>query len=177
MASSPLGLERGHPRLVDYDPRWPEIFTALRVKLMGTLQERILEVRHVGSTSVRGLRAKPILDVLVGVSNLATSLECVPLLAGLGFEHGPEDDLRERHYFRAFQDGLRTHHLSLAEPNSKFYRNTIVFRDALRESPELARRYEVVKEEVIASHVPGQPLHLGKTEFVSEVLASHGGVD
>ena len=176
MDSPPLGLDTRHPRLVDYDARWPAVFAALRADLLSTLSARILDVHHVGSTSVPGLRAKPILDVLIGVADFEASLECVPLLAGLGFSYGPEDDLPDRHYFRAHRDGLRTHHLSLAEPTSTHYVNTLVFRDALRASPELAREYLGLKESIYARHVPGEPLHPGKTDFVTGVLATRGGI-
>jgi GrpB-like predicted nucleotidyltransferase (UPF0157 family) len=173
MTARALGLVSGRPVLVDHDPRWAGIFQQLRVELLSRLTGRILNVYHVGSTSVPGLRAKPVLDVLVGVPDLDASLSCVPVLAELGFVYGPDDDLPDRHYFRGSAGGLRTHHLSLAEPDSAYYRDTLAFRDALRASPELAREYEALKERLIAEHVPGRPFHIGKTEFVARVLAEN----
>jgi GrpB-like predicted nucleotidyltransferase (UPF0157 family) len=160
----------GRPRLVDHDPRWPALFERLRETLTAALSGRILHVHHVGSTSVPGLRAKPIMDVLVGVPDLEASLACVPTLAELGFVYGADDELPDRHYFRGSRGGLRTHHLSLAEPRSTHYRDTLAFRDALRGSRELAREYERLKEELVARHRPGDLFHLGKTEFVARVL-------
>ena len=123
----PLGMIVERPELVPYDERWPAVFDRLRRSLADRLGDRILSVHHVGSTSVPGLSAKPILDVLIGVESLAASLECVPVLAELGFEYGPEDDIPDRHYFRGRRGGLRTHHLSLAEETSSHFVNSLVF--------------------------------------------------
>ncbi len=141
MTSESLGMVEGQLRLVEYDDRWPGVFEELRGCLVRRLKHRVESVHHVGSTSVPGLAAKPILDVLVAVPDFEASLECVPLLAKLGFEYGPEDDVVDRHYFRGRRDGLRTHHLSLAEPTSRYFIDTLAFRDALRASPRLAAEY------------------------------------
>lgn len=169
--SSPaLGIDPAAPRLMPYDERWPRIFASLRGTLHGALGGRVLSIHHVGSTSVPGLSAKPILDVLIGVEDLAASLECVPALAGLGFEYGPEDDIEERHYFRGHRGSLRTHHLSLAEEGSAHFTNALVFRDALRESSDLAKDYERLKQRLYGAPRHGTELHRGKTEFVRGVL-------
>ena len=109
--------------------------------------------------------------MLVGVADFEASLECVPLLAELGFEYGPEDDIVDRHYFRGRRDGLRTHHISLAEPSSHYFIDTLAFRDALRASPRLSAEYEALKTRLYREYVPGTQLHHGKTDFVREVLA------
>ncbi|WP_405283860.1 GrpB family protein [Gaopeijia maritima] len=172
----PLGMIADQPQLVPHDDRWAELFDRLRVSLTRRLGDRILSVHHVGSTSVPGLSAKPILDVLIGVQSLAASLECVPILAELGFEHGPEDDIPDRHYFRGQRGGLRTHHLSLAEESSAHFINSLVFRDALRESPELVRAYETLKRDLYATRKRKSELHRGKSSFVAQVLRERGGV-
>lgn len=175
--SEPLGMLRERPRLVEYDDRWPQIFLDLRDRLYEALQDRILSVHHVGSTAVPGLLAKPILDVLIGIADFDAALECVPPLADLGFEYRPHDAIPDRHFFRAETDGLRTHHLSLAETASLHYTNALVFRDALRESPELAREYEALKMKLLKDELrSGNFPPDGKSEFVMRVVASHGGL-
>ena len=172
----PLGMNVHRPQLVPYDGRWAGVFETLRSELRRRLGDRIDSIHHVGSTAVEGLDAKPILDVLIGVDDLEASLECVPILAELGFEHGPEDDISERHYFRGFRGDLRTHHLSMAEPSSAHYINSLIFRDALRDSPELARQYVELKRKLYAGSKHRSELHRGKTDFVRDVLRARGGV-
>ena len=170
----PLGMVEGKPDLVPYDERWPELFEELRTTLLHELGRRAASVHHIGSTSVPGLAAKPVLDVLVAVSDLERAVECVPVLERLGFEFGPEDDIPERHWFRGRSRGLRTHHLSLAEPDSSYFLDHLAFRDELRRSRELVVRYERLKSELLAQQVVGRPLHGGKTAFVKSVLAGRG---
>lgn len=174
--SEPLGMLRKLPRLVEYDDRWPQLFLDLRDRLYEALQDRILSVHHVGSTAVPGLLAKPVLDVLIGIADFDAALECVPSLADLGFEFRPHDAIPDRHFFRAERDGLRTHHLSLAETTSAHYINALVFRDALRESPELGREYEALKMKLLQDELrTGTFPPDGKDEFVMKVVASRGG--
>ena len=172
----PLGMLVATPRLVPYDERWPQVFASLRDSISRRLGDRCRSIHHVGSTAVPGLSAKPILDVLIGVPNLDDSLECVPSLAELGFEYGPEDDIADRHYFRGRRGELRTHHLSMAEESSAHFVISLIFRDALRESAELAREYEVLKRELYSTTRPKSELHRGKTDFVLSVLRDRGGI-
>ncbi|MEQ9400636.1 MAG: GrpB family protein [Longimicrobiales bacterium] len=160
-----------------YDARWPREFERVRAELTAALPRGVLAIHHVGSTSVPGLAAKPILDVLVGVPSFSPALrELRPALEGLGFTYRPDDDLPDRHYFPRTVAGLRRHHLSLAEPASRHYRNTLVFRDALRDDPALARRYEALKRHLAATVGTDRLAYLdGKTAFVHEVLDAYGG--
>ncbi len=72
-------------------------------------------MHHVGSTSVPGLCAKPILDLMVSVPNFEDSLALVPELEQLGYEFRPDEEIPGRRFFRRSNGILRTHHLSLAE--------------------------------------------------------------
>ncbi|EQD82430.1 hypothetical protein N599_30655, partial [Saccharopolyspora erythraea D] len=118
--------------LVDYDPRWPELFRREADRVRGALGEAALRVEHVGSTSVPGLCAKPVIDMLLVVADSADEPSYVPALEAAGyalrirepdwFEHrlfkGP-DTAVNLHVFRAgcaeaarmlrFRDRLRAH--------------------------------------------------------------------
>ncbi len=171
-----LGLESGHTTVVPYHPEWPTLFEGAAAEIRGVLGHQILGIEHVGSTAVPGLAAKPILDILVAVSDFQKALKAAPLLADLGYEHRPDEESPDRHFFRRRVDGRRTHHLSLAEPTSSHYRNTIVFRDALRADPRLAKAYEALKLD-LANRFPHdrEAYSRGKTQFVVDVLRASGG--
>jgi GrpB-like predicted nucleotidyltransferase (UPF0157 family) len=171
----PLGLASGRVTVVAYDERWPALFQEAAAELRRSLGDRILEIEHVGSTSVPGLVAKPVLDILVGVPELRRALDLVPDLEKLGYEYRPYEDTPDRHYFRRWAGGLRTHHLSLAEPTSSHYRLTLVFRDVLRANAALAEEYGVLKHALAERFPCDREAYLeGKTEFVMQVLNSHG---
>ena len=172
----PLGLRRGEVVVAASDPRWPRLFEAAATELRRTLGTAILDVHHVGSTSVPGLCAKPILDILVSVPNFARAVHLASQLGTLGYEFRPEEEIPDRHYFRRPPgDELRTHHLSLAEPDSRHHQATLAFRDALRRDEALAQSYARLKE-ALARRFPHDRLAYleGKSQFVMEVLKSVG---
>lgn len=80
------GDHAGSPvRIVDYDPRWPELFQQQSVKIRAALGDRAFEIEHVGSTSVPGLAAKPVVDVLLAVANSADEPAYLPALESAGY--------------------------------------------------------------------------------------------
>ena len=169
-----LGLKRGQVTLVPYDPRWPGLFEEAASQLRTSLGSTILDVHHVGSTAVPGLCAKPILDILVSIRDFDAARQLVPQLAELGYEFRPDEEIPDRHYFRRPPGGeIRTHHLSLSEPESHHHRVTLAFRDALRRDPQLAAAYARLKLELAQRFPFDRPAYIeGKSQFVRDVLAS-----
>lgn len=171
-----VGMEVGNTiTICRYDPAWVEEFERVRKELEVACCGSILVVNHVGSTSVPGLDAKPIIDILVGVQDLERSLELSPILDCLGFQCRPDDELPDRHYFPRTIDGLRRHHVSLAEPRSRHYMNTLAFRDALRRNDELANKYALLKR-LLAVEVGKNRIDYlnGKTAFILNILSKEG---
>jgi GrpB-like predicted nucleotidyltransferase (UPF0157 family) len=161
--------------LAPYNPLWADEFERVRAELVAALPAWIISIDHVGSTSVPGLDAKPIIDISVAVPDLQASLVLVPTLDRLGFLYRGDDDLPDRHYFPRTVAGLRRHHLSLAEPDSWHRRNSLTFRDALRRDADLARRYGELKRRLAASAGTNRLDYLnGKTDFILQVLKAEG---
>lgn len=170
-----LGLESGTVRVVSYDRRWPHLFEVASRELRIALGSSIVAVLHVGSTSVPGLCAKPILDILVTVPDFEASLELVPRLEDLGYEYRPDEEIPDRHYFRRRRGTARTHHLSLAEASSRHHRVTLAFRDALRADPSLASDYAGLKLHLARRFPRDRQVYLeGKSGFIARVLGESG---
>jgi GrpB-like predicted nucleotidyltransferase (UPF0157 family) len=170
-----LGLVTGTVSIVPYDPRWPQLFEEAAAELRAVAGGALLDVQHVGSTSVPGLSAKPVLDVLAAVPDFEGALELVPAIESLGYQFRPAEEIPDRHYFRRRIGVIRTHHLSLAEPSSHHYRVTLAFRDALRADPDLARQYEALKLDLAFRYPSKRDAYTeGKTAFVRRVLAPFG---
>lgn len=170
-----LGLGSGEVRLAPYDPRWRVLFDEAASELRGALGAHVLGIHHVGSTSVVGLCAKPVLDVLVSIPDFAQGLDRVRTIEGLGYEFRPNEDIPDRHYFRRLRGAEQTHHLSLAEPSSWHHRATLAFRDALRTDPRRAEAYATLKLRLAARYPKNRPAYIeGKSGFVERVLTEVG---
>ena len=162
--------------VVEYDPRWPEQFAEESERLRQVMGDALVAVEHVGSTSVPGLPAKPVLDILVGVRALAEGEQAVPALASLGYEYRGENGIPGRLFFRK---GLvpyrRTHHLHMVETGHEQWAPMLSFRDYLRSHPDEARRYEALKHDLADQFRADRRAYTdGKAEFVKAVLKKAG---
>jgi GrpB-like predicted nucleotidyltransferase (UPF0157 family) len=148
------------------------LFAEEAARLRAALGDRLLAIEHVGSTSVPGLAAKPILDLAAGVSSLADAEALFPALAALGYAHKADPDLPERLYLVKGPPERRTHHLSLAEPTSRFWRDHLRFRDLLRADAALAAGYARLKLELAERHPDDRPAYqAGKQAFIDAALS------
>jgi GrpB-like predicted nucleotidyltransferase (UPF0157 family) len=156
--------------IVAYDPRWPIRFEAERALL-----ERVLApwlqggIHHIGSTSIRALAAKPVIDVMAGVRDLEQACAAFEPLAEAGYANTPH---RPRtHHFSKGPAHAYTHGLHLTEPGSDLWLERLAFRDALRASPELAAEYAELKRRLASNPTT---YTLSKRPFVARVLADAG---
>lgn len=142
-----LGLRHGYNLLVDYDPGWENAFLEEQKRLESALAGIQKGVEHFGSTSVEGLRAKPILDILVGVAPLSEWMECRLPLEGLGYDYAEHAGVAGHYVFGRGRDRTeRTHLVHVVEFNGQSWQLNLAFRDALRADSDLRRDYQRTKE-------------------------------
>jgi GrpB-like predicted nucleotidyltransferase (UPF0157 family) len=159
-----------------YDPAWPEQFHAQAAKLTELLKPWLVTpVEHIGSTSVPGLAAKPILDMMAGVGDLESARAAIPVLTSHGYTHGQHRPAT-LWFHKARSGGEPEQALHLTEPGSSLWRERLAFRDALRADPQVARRYQELKERLAADGDDITTYTAGKREFVVAVLARSGVV-
>lgn len=161
-----------------YDPQWPRDFETERDRVTSALQPWLVRpLEHIGSTSIPGMPAKPIIDMLAVVGNVDDLPAADRALAALAWVHAPEpgDDQRRVRSFCTPSIARRTHHLHVVEETSPGWRGTLAFRDYLRARPGLAAAYAALKRELAAQY-GGDPnrreaYRAGKAQFVAEVTA------
>lgn len=170
MREEPLGLERYTVMLKQYDTRWAELFEEEHVRLKAVLGDEV-EVQHVGSTSVPGLGAKPILDIGVGIEDFDAASASVESLEKLGYTFRGEQGIPRRHYFVKGPDDNRTHHLHMLERTNPEWRKLLFFRDYLRAHPEALGQYQKLKTH-LAEQFPGdrEAYTNGKHTFIQDIL-------
>jgi GrpB-like predicted nucleotidyltransferase (UPF0157 family) len=156
--------------VVDYDPKWQEVFAVLRERIGNTLGDLAAAIEHVGSTAVPGLAAKPVVDIDVLLSSAGRLQEAIKRLARLGYVHEGNLGIEGREAFRQPTDEP-AHHLYVCAPDTTEFLRHIAFRDYLRFHPESARIYGELKR-CLAMEYPSDRARYGsgKDEFVREVL-------
>lgn len=132
--------------VVPYDPKWEEHFQQIAEELKQLLGELALAVEHVGSTSVPGLAAKPIIDIDVVIRDYSVFSQVVQLLESGGYFHEGDLGIAGREAFGYLgKEHLQKHHLYVCTSDSKELRRHLAFRDYLRSHADAAGEYGRIK--------------------------------
>jgi GrpB-like predicted nucleotidyltransferase (UPF0157 family) len=166
-----IGLKRGTVRVVPYTPDWLKCFQAERDLLRTALGSKVLEIRHIGSTAIPGMPAKPIIDILVAVRNLADVSDFLNALVRLGYEDKGDGGVVGRRYFVKGTEAGRTHHLNFYEMNSPGWATHILFCEYLKSHNEVAEEYADLKQTLAKKFPTDRASYAnGKEQFVTAVL-------
>jgi GrpB-like predicted nucleotidyltransferase (UPF0157 family) len=160
--------------IVDYDPAWVLIFRQIRDFVLPVVSDLVIGIEHVGSTSVPGLAAKPIVDVDVVVSNEEDVRIAVQRLTALGYVHEGDLGVTGREAFVP-PKSMTWHHLYIVTVDNLEYKRHILFRDYLRNNPLMAKQYGDLKVELAQRfHDDRGAYSVGKSDFVHEILRIAG---
>ncbi len=153
--------------LVEHDPQWPMEFEAEAERLEGLLGERAVGIHHIGSTAVPGLDAKPVVDLMVEVSDLREVQQMTDVFEEAGYEVLGENGIPGRHFITRNEEGERTHDVNIFESGHDEITRMILFRDRMRENPDEATAYSELKNK-LASMYKNDPIRYtqGKSDFI-----------
>jgi GrpB-like predicted nucleotidyltransferase (UPF0157 family) len=153
MRSVTIGARRrvdGPIHLADYDPAWPILYEREASRIRALLNERVLLLEHAGSTSVPGLAAKPIVDIVLGVADPADEASYVPPMEAGGYVlRIREPDWHQHRVFKGPDTDINLH--VFAADSSEIVR-MLAFRDRLRTHDDERQRYLAAKRELAARH-------------------------
>jgi GrpB-like predicted nucleotidyltransferase (UPF0157 family) len=136
--------------LADYDPRWPAMYEHEATRIRAALGDRVVLLEHAGSTSVPGLAAKPVIDIVLGVADPADEAAYVPDLVAAGYVlHIREPDWFEHRMFEDRDPSVQVH--VFAADSTEIVR-MLAFRDRLRARDDERQQYEKTKRELGARH-------------------------
>lgn len=165
------GREKREIEIVDHDPAWAERYEHERACISAALSARVLRIDHIGSTSVPGLAAKPIIDIDLTVADPADERAYVPDLEAAGYV------LRVREPgHRMLRTPARDVHLHVCAPGSDWEARHVIFRDWLRVHADDRQRYEDVKRELAGRDWDDMNDYAdAKTDIVAEIMARATG--
>ena len=158
-----------HVYIVDYDPSWPQKYEEEAEKLRAVLGDNCAALYHIGSTSVEGLAAKPIIDILGAVKSLEEADKQRAAFEALGYEYLGEFGIAGRRYLRKGGDE-RTHQVHLfQEDDRENLSRHLAFRDYLRAHEDVKREYAALKKQLAAKFPYDIESYCdGKDAFVKE---------
>lgn len=170
---SGVGLAHSRIAVVPYDSRWPREFEAAAGEVVAALGPNLLAIHHIGSTSIPGVHAKPVIDMLAVVADLHAVDQRTADMRGLGYEAMGEFGIKGRRYFRRDDStGRRTHQIHAFAEGSPHVRRHVAFRDFMRAHPNLAEKYGELKRRLAAAHPYDIDAYMdGKDGFIKEMEA------
>ena len=136
----------------DYSPAWPAAFNQEAKRLKSLLGDELIIVHHIGSTSVPGLAAKPIIDLLPLVRTIETLDDLTPMLEDAGYQAWGEYGLAGRRYFTKDRDAYRTHNIHIYQLGNPDVERHLAFCAYLRSHAQVRDEYAALKRDVYAQH-------------------------
>ncbi len=165
-----MGLKVGTVKIEKYNPNWELEFYKEKEDLAKIFGNLATEIEHIGSTSVKGLSAKPIIDIAVALKKL-DDFEKVKEK----FQKEPysvkEDSDEDEILIRKGAEDNRTHFIHVMEINSKRYKDTIIFRNYLRKHEEAMKEYESLKKELAKKYADNRKMYTSsKNEYIDNII-------
>lgn len=157
--------------VVPYRPEWPDMFQEEKEKIEGILGSGLTAVHHIGSTAVPGLSAKPILDIMPVVADIAGADLRVQQFEEQGYEYMGEFGIPGRRYLRKERNGIRTHHIHIFGVESqRDIRRHLAVRDYLRAHAAAAKAYGALKRRLARQFPEDLEAYCdGKDAFVKQL--------
>ncbi|NEQ99829.1 MAG: GrpB family protein [Cyanothece sp. SIO2G6] len=157
--------------VVPHNPAWQAAFELEARCVAAALGANVAEVYHIGSTSIPGIYAKPIIDLMVAVGAIAPVDRQTPAMGERGYEAMGEYGIPGRRYFRKDNAaGTRTHHVHVFEMGSDQIERHLAFRDYMRAHPKEARAYSDLKQMLAKAHPTDIEAYMdGKDGFIQAI--------
>lgn len=166
-----MALKRGIVELENYNEEWSKEYKREEELLKKVLGSKIKEIHHIGSTSIKGLKAKPIIDILIVVDSLENISEIENLLKPYDYENRGQQGVSDRYFFAKGPEDARTHYVHFVEPKSNTYYNLVYFKKYLIEHPEYIKKYCDLKQDLAEKYADERPKYTkGKNDFIAEVI-------
>ncbi|MFK0330379.1 GrpB family protein [Rhizobium sp. NPDC090275] len=171
-----LGLKNLTVSLSDANALWHEAYEEEAEAIRQALGDTVIDIQHVGSTSIPSIKAKPIIDIMVGIRYFADGPACVGAMESIGYDYAGTDLVPDDHIFgRGIKGETRTHLVHVVEYRGENWNRMLAFRDALRANPDLARAYEQLKIDLAGTHASSRAEYTrAKHDFVEQVVKDAG---
>ncbi|MBO1580680.1 GrpB family protein [Bacillus sp. XF8] len=162
-----------------YNSNWHTEFMKEKEKFITLLKKEILAIEHIGSTSIEGLGAKPLIDMMIGVENLNVVNQWIDPLQTIGYEYVFHKEFPNRRFFRKGKWRAGTHHLHVYMYESEEWNNNLLFREFLRKNEWARAEYRQVKQDLAAKYPFDRVAYTkGKSPYIEKIISiAQGNLD
>ena len=165
-----IGLKRGTVKVVPYRKEWAREFEKEKARIFQICGDKIVAVEHIGSTSVPGLAAKPIIDIAIGVRRLEDAEQLLRPLRKIGYQFYKKFQ-RQRLFVAKGPDENRTHYLHVMRYKGAKWNADQLFRNYLRSHPKEVKRYIQLKTKLAREHSNNRQAYSdGKDIFIKSII-------
>ncbi len=161
-------------QVLPFNPKWREWFMEIRNQIWPQISDLALDIVHVGSTSIEGMGAKPIIDMDIVVSDMGDLDAIASRLGRIGYIHQGNLGILGREVFGLDYEHKHAHNLYLVVVGSTAYCNHMLLKKHLTENPEAFRRYNDQKMSLAESSESREDYWRAKTELILEFLETEG---
>ena len=167
-----IGLKRGMVELFPHDPLWDKEAKRTIDQLYELLGKKAIAIKHVGSTAISSIGAKPIIDIVIGVNDIESILADIDMLGSHNIIYRGEDVKGQLLFVMGdMNKDTRSHHIHVVKWQSEAWNNYLNFRDYLNNNYDKAKEYEKLKEELAKKYPDNrQKYTIGKQQFIDEIL-------
>lgn len=155
--------------VVSYNPNWKDMYKEESGKIKNILNDIIIDIHHIGSTAIPGIKAKPVIDILVEVKNIEEVDKYNHKMKELGYEVMGEYGIPKRRFFRKGENN-RTHHIHIFQVGNEDIERHIDFKKYLIAHPDIGREYSKLKEKLVNKYTYDVEKYTnGKSDFIKEI--------
>ena len=165
-----LGLERGKTELLPHDNEWESEAERI-IRILRKAIPEAKDIQHAGSTAIRSISAKPIVDIAVALDDVRSAASHIDELAEYGIIYRGSD-VPDQLLFIIGEGNIRTHHIHVVEWHGKAWNNYIIFRDYMNSHPDKASEYEKLKKQLASSFPDDRKAYTeGQAGFIGKIIA------
>ena len=172
-----IGSPRNTVQLVPHHGSWARVFAKEKKRIKKALGDSVVDIQHIGSTSIPQIHAKPIIDIIIGVHTIEKAGLLTKPLKHLGYEYMRDrGNPRVRLFFAKGPHTRHTHHLHIVKYNGKVWRAHTSFARYLRTHKHWAKKYEVLKKKLAQKFEHDRDSYTsGKAPFIQQVMRKARG--
>ena len=169
-----IGLKKGSVQLSDYDPEWIKLYDKERHYINNCIGNLALDIQHIGSTSIPGLKAKPIIDIAVQVKSQDKIQICAKILTKVGFINRGDTEGQGGYLLVKEKAPLvRIHHIHIVSSEDPQWKNYLIFRELLKENKALCKQYLQLKQNLEKRFpLDRKQYTAAKSQFIRKIIRS-----